>query len=71
MNTQNIHHRYGTFTDYVIFWLCSQMQCGIIPYISCKCDSATEDVVIFLCNQVHYEEQLLSRQKDHHSSLQL
>ena len=31
------------------------MQCGIIPYIPCKCDLATEDVLILLCNQVHYE----------------
>jgi hypothetical protein len=55
----------------VIYQLCSQMQCGIIPYIPCKCDLAIEDVLILLCNQVHYKAQLLSRQKDHHSSLQL
>jgi len=47
------------------------MQYGTIPYIPCKCDSATKDVLLLLCNQVHYEEQLLSRQKDQHSSLRL
>jgi hypothetical protein len=47
------------------------VRCSVTRYIPCKYDSVTDDALLLLCNQVQYKQQLLSRQNDQHSSLQL